>query len=228
MAGDVKGARRAYRSPLRADQAARTQDRILRAAFRLFAERGYARTTVAAIADRASVAPETIYQTFGGKRGLLVAVITDAISGDNDPDRQEDALLADVAQVSGADARLAKMVEYSCTILGRTGPIHAVIRGAADKEPFAGDLGRRLLDDRLTHQTERIRRYVGEDLREGLSVAEAGQAYCALLSPELYHLLTVQLGWTAEHHLEWSQRLLTADLLGVVVDAEPPSGPNTG
>lgn len=216
MAGEVKGARRSYSSPLRADQAARTRHRILRAAFRLFTERGYARTTVAAIADRAGVAPETIYQTLGGKRGLLVAVIADAISGDNDPDRQEDALLADVAQVSGAEPRLAKMVEYSCTILVRTGPIHAVIRGAADKEPFAGDLGRRLLDDRLTHQTERIRRYLGEDLRPGLSVAEAGQAYCALLSPELYHLLTVQLGWTAEQYLEWSQRLLTADLLGVV------------
>ena len=48
-----------------------------------------------------------------------------------------------VAELPGAPDRLAKMVEYSCGILARTRPIHAVIRGAADKEAFAAALGRR-------------------------------------------------------------------------------------
>ena len=88
------------------------------------------------------------------------------------------------------------MVEYSCRILARTRPIHAIIRGAADNEAFAADLGRRLLTERLTNQTERIRRQLGDTLRPGLSVIDAGQRYCALTSPELYHLLTVELAWT--------------------------------
>jgi hypothetical protein len=71
-----------------------------------------------------------------------------------------------------------------------------VIRGAADKETFAGALGALLLHDRVTGQTDRIQRYLSQHLRPGLSVAEAGQRYCALASPELYHLLTVELGWT--------------------------------
>ena len=89
-----------------------------------------------------------------------------------------------------------------------------VIRGAADKEPFAADLGSRLLRDRLRSQTERIGRHLGEALRPGLSVSEAGERYCALMSPELYHLLTVAFGWTADQHRLWLTELLEGELLG--------------
>lgn len=87
--------------------------------------------------------------------------------------------------------------------------IHAVIRGAA----FAAALGRRLLHDRLIAQTERIREYLGDALRTGVSVSEAGQRYCALASPELYYLLTVEFDWTADLHREWLMELLAAELL---------------
>ena len=106
------------------------------------------------------------------------------------------------------------MVEYSCRILARTRPIHAIIRGAADKEAFAADLGRRLLSERLANQTERIRRYLAGELRAGLSYSAAGERYCALASPELYHLLTVELGWSAEQHLQWVTQLLRSELIG--------------
>ena len=105
------------------------------------------------------------------------------------------------------------MVEYSCRILSRTRPIHAVIRGAADKEAFAADLGRRLLQDRLRNQTERIEEYLGGDLRAGLSVSEAGERYCALTSPELYQTLTVEFGWSPDRHREWLAELLVTELL---------------
>jgi hypothetical protein len=118
-----------------------------------------------------------------------------------------------VAQLPSPSDRLDKMVEYSCGILARTRPIHAIIRGAADSEAFAAELGRRLLAERLANQTERIRRHLGDMLRPGLSVVDAGQRYCALTSPELYHLLTVELGWTAEHHRRWVTQLLHTELL---------------
>ena len=204
--GDVK--RRRYNSPLRADQAERTRRRILECAFRLFAERGYAGTTVAAVAEAAGVAPETIYVSLGGKRGLLEGAIEMAITGADDGPGEE------WTEVSSAPERLERIVEHSCTILARTRPIHAVIRGAADKEAFAAALGRRLLQDRLTAQTERIRRHLGDDLRPGLSAEQAGQRYCVLASPELYHLLTVELGWTPDAHRAWLTELLKAELLG--------------
>jgi hypothetical protein len=99
------------------------------------------------------------------------------------------------------------------SVMTLTRPLHAVIRGAADKEPFAAVLRRRLLHDRLDAQTERIRNYLGDDLRRGLSVDLAGQRYCALASPELYYLLTVELGWTTDQHRSWLTDLLKTELL---------------
>lgn len=213
MADTVKPPRRRYHSPLRADQAEQTRRRILEAGFRLFVERGYAGTTIAAIADEAGVSPETIYLTLGGKRGLLEGVIDMAIAGQDDPPTQENAWWGTVSRLPSAHDRLEKLIEYSCRILARTRPIHAVIRGAADKEPFAAALGKRLLQDRLTNQTERIRDHLGGHLRRGVSVDEAGQRYCALTSPELYQMLTVEFGWTADRHREWLADLLKRELL---------------
>ena len=215
MSGGVKTSRRKYHSPLRADQAEQTRHRILESAFRLFAESGYAGTTIAAVAEDAGVSPETIYLSLGGKRGLLEGAIEMAITGEENQATEDHAWWTTVAQLPGAPERLERMVEYSCTILARTRPIHAVIRGAADNEAFAAVLGRRLLHDRLTAQTERVRRYLGDDLRAGLSVDEAGQRYCVLAGPELYHLLTVELGWTADQHERWLTELLKTELLGL-------------
>lgn len=213
MSRHVKNSRRKYHSPLRADQAEQTRRRILHSALRLFAERGYTGTTIAAVAADAGVSPETIYLSLGGKRGLLEGAIEMAITGAEDGASQQDTWWATVAELPGAPERLAKMVDYSCRILARTRPIHAVIRGAADKEAFAAVLRRRLLHDRLTAQTERIRKYLGDDLRPGLSVHQAGQRYCVLASPELFYLLTVELGWTADQHRSWLTDLLKTELL---------------
>jgi AcrR family transcriptional regulator len=213
VAGGVKTSRRKYNSPLRADQADQTRRKILQSAFRLFAERGYAGTTIAAVAQDAGVSPETIYLSLGGKRGLLEGAIEMAIAGAENRAAQEDRWWTTVAELPGAPERLEKMVDYSCRILARTRPIHAVIRGAADKEAFAAGLGHRLLHDRLAAQTERIRKYLGDDLRPGLSADQAGERYCVLASPELYHLLTVEVGWTADQHRSWLTDLLTTELL---------------
>ena len=163
--------------------------------------------------QRAGVSPETIYLSLGGKRGLLEGAIEMAITSAEHRATQPDGWWAPVAELPSAPERLGKMVEYSCGILARTRPLHAVIRGAADKEAFAAALGRRLLHDRLTAQTERIRNYLADDLKPGLSHEQAGQRYCALASPELYHLLTAELGWTADQHSQWLTVLLTTELL---------------
>src|SRR4051812_4613329 len=60
--------------PAKAD-AGRAQQALLDAAFALFVQHGYAGTSLAAVAARAHVATRTIYVKFGGKRGLLQALI---------------------------------------------------------------------------------------------------------------------------------------------------------
>lgn len=61
-------------SELRQEQAAATRDRVIRAAAELFAEKGYAGTTMPAIARRARVSTETV-QNHGPKIQLLRAAI---------------------------------------------------------------------------------------------------------------------------------------------------------
>ena len=213
MAREVKSPRRSYHSPLRADQAEQTRRKVLESARRLFVENGYSGTTVASVATDAGVSPETIYLSLGGKRGLLEGVME--ITGPHDSAEDDEEWWAMVAGLTQATERLDKMVEYSCRILARTQPIHAIIRGASDSEPFAAEFGRRLIAERLANQTERIRRFIAKDLRPGLSIDEAGQRYCVLTSPELFHLLIVEMAWTSEQHQRWVTQLMRMELLAI-------------
>jgi hypothetical protein len=119
-----------------------------------------------------------------------------------------------VANLPSAAERLDKMVEHSCRTLAPTRPLHTIVRDAAERVVFGAELGRELQQERLRIQTDRIRHFLRHELRPGLSVADAAQRYCALTSPELYHTLTVELGWTADAHRAWLTRLLHGELLG--------------
>ena len=83
MSDDVKPRRR-YDSTRRQAQAARTRQDILAAARDLFLERGYAGTTLAAIAKAAGVVVETLYRAYGSKAELFKAVVRAAVAGGAD------------------------------------------------------------------------------------------------------------------------------------------------
>src|SRR5262249_17335707 len=74
-----------YSSPLRARQAADTRRLVLAAAARLFAQRGWAATTLAMVAAEAGTAVETIYAGVGSKAQLLCQTIDAALVGDDAP-----------------------------------------------------------------------------------------------------------------------------------------------
>ena len=67
--------RRRYDSSGRRERAQQTRDQITDIARELFLSDGYTDTTVAAIAAAAHVSVETIYKGFGGKPGLVGAII---------------------------------------------------------------------------------------------------------------------------------------------------------
>ena len=74
-----------YSSTLRAEQAAQTRQRVLEAAAERFAADGFARTTLARLAETAGVSVETV-QAQGSKRSLLSAAVhwrTFGLSDDN-------------------------------------------------------------------------------------------------------------------------------------------------
>ena len=214
MVDDVKGRRR-YHSPLRAEQADGTRRRVLAAARELFLARGYAGTTVAAVAQAAGVSPDTIYVSLGGKQGLLEGVLSLARSDPEDPTQRDQAHRRDeLGALADPHQRLRRLVELSCQTLARISPVHAVLRGAADGHPFAAELSTRMLELRLQLQASNLETSLGTSLRPGLTLEQAADHYSALLSPELYHLLTVERRWTTRRYAAWVTDLLNHDLLG--------------
>src|SRR5687768_9410299 len=185
---DVVKSRRGYHSPLRAEQADETRQKVLAAAHELFVARGYAGTTVTAVAEAAGVSPDTIYAALGGKSGLLEGVLSTARSDPEDlAQREQDHLRDDIGRLTDPHQRLRRLVGLSCQTLARTSPIHAVIRGAADSHPFAAELRARMLRVRLQIQYTNLQTFLDSLLRDGLTVKHAAERYSALLSPELYH-----------------------------------------
>ena len=121
---------------LRERRAQLTREEILRAARRLFAERGYARTSVRDIAQAAGVSAQTVYDSVGSKQAL-VARLNDLI----DSEAGIGALVRaatespDPAEVAATSARV------TCSILEHCGDIvHALVTGAAAEPELAAVL----------------------------------------------------------------------------------------
>ena len=68
-------AKRKYESPR---QIAR-QAQILSAARDMLADEGYAKTTIRGLAERANVAPGTLYNLYGGKDALIIAAVDELL-----------------------------------------------------------------------------------------------------------------------------------------------------
>src|SRR6202167_3141449 len=75
MAADAAG------PGLRERNKQRRQDAVVRAAYRLFAERGYDATTVADIAAAAEVAPRTVAMYFPSKQDIAMSRFSDEVAG---------------------------------------------------------------------------------------------------------------------------------------------------
>lgn len=73
---------RGYRSPVREQHAEDTRRRIVDAAGTLFAEHGYAATSIATVAAAAGVAVNTIYSSIGGKPALITALVNEGANDD--------------------------------------------------------------------------------------------------------------------------------------------------
>src|SRR4051794_194907 len=108
-------------------QAQLTRDEILRAARRLFAERGYTRTSVRDIARAAGVSAQTVYDSVGSKSALVVR-LNDVIA--TEAGIRELAIAAaqstDPVEVVATPARITRSILENCGDI-----VHALVTGAA-------------------------------------------------------------------------------------------------
>ncbi len=121
---------------LRERKAQLTRDEILRAARHLFAERGYARTSVRDIAQTAGVSAQTVYDSVGSKQAL-VSSLNDLI--DTEAGIPGLALAAaesdDPHELAATNARITRSILEHCGDI-----VHALVTGASAEPELAAVL----------------------------------------------------------------------------------------
>lgn len=207
---DVKAPVRRSR---RSEQAARTRRRIVASATALFAEQGYAATSLEAIAQQADVSVETVYKRFGNKVALLEAIAEPAIVGDDDGSGLFDSTeIARIGATNDQREQVRQLAAFSRSILERVHAVYAILVGAAAADPRAAELTREHHQRRLQGQ----RAYIDLLLANGalrLDAEEAAATYSALASPTNFGILVGDLGWSADRFQEWLERTLVRVLL---------------
>src|SRR4051794_16062840 len=186
---------------------------IIDAARRRFLDDGYTATTIASIAADADASTDTIYKSFGGKPGLLRAVCEDALSGSG-PIPAEQRSDAMQAAETDAAALLRGLGTLTTEIAPRIAPLLLLLATAADSDPALAQLRAHLDAARLTRMSQVAQTLAAKtDLRTGRTIPETADIMWPYSSPELYRLLVLPRGWTAERYGEFVGESLIAALL---------------
>jgi len=192
-----------------------TRNQIVEAARRLFATRGYAATTLPAIAREAGVSAPTVTAVFGTKAALLEALINLGVRGDAapaplverpwwremleeaDPRRQLRLHAANVRRIQESSADIAE-----------------IVRGAATADPEIAAVLKQRHRQRF-EDTQLVAQSLGRKraLAPGVTVAKAGDLVWALSGAEVYRMLVVERGWSPDEYEEWLAAALADSLL---------------
>ena len=197
--------KRRYHSPRRAEQAAATRRDVLSAARELFITNGYSATTIADIAARARVSPDTIYATVGRKPALLRELVETAISGTGQavPAEQRDY----VTRISAAGTATAKITIYAHAITAiqqRLAPVFLALRDAAATDPDCASLWRQIAERRATNMRAFAAdlRSTGE-LRDDLTDGQVADIIWSMNAAEYWDLLVHERRWTPAQFQNW-------------------------
>ena len=207
---------RSYSSTLRADQARRTRRRIVDAAAELFAEHGYAGTTIDAIATAAGVSRKTVFDSVGGKAQLMKLAYDFAIVGDDEPvalaERPEiRALLAE----PDYGKRLAMYASLVVRIDRRLSSAWRAFEGAATSDPEAAKFYVAMVQQRRQAMREAAQMFADAGaLRPDLDIEVAADLMWFYNDPSLYDKLVRQRGWSVDRFQAWLAEALQVQLLG--------------
>lgn len=211
------GPKRRYDGSGRRMAARATRRRILDSAHRLFLERGYAATTVAAIAESAGVSIETIYLSVGSKAALVRYLIETALSGAEEPvPPQEREGVEEIRAEPSPRRKVQLFARLVRPMLERLAPIWTVVMEAAPSDPELDSLVQELRERHVGSMRLVVEHLAAAGgLRPDLSPNIAADVLWATNSPEFFHLLVVGRGWSGDALESWLadawQRLLLVD-----------------
>jgi AcrR family transcriptional regulator len=209
---DVKR-KRGYDASGRRERAEQARTALLDAALARFLAEGYAATTVNAIAHDAGVSAATIFKTFGGKPGLVRALVQRALEGAGPvpAEQRSDALQRDV---SDPRALIDAWGRLTAEVSPRGSPILLLLKESAATDPAAVQLLAELDEQRLRRMGRNARTLAdGGHLRPDVRWRDARDLLWLHTAPELYDLLVCQRGWSVRRYADYIGSSLKAALL---------------
>lgn len=211
-----KQTKRKYDSSRRKSQALQTHQQILEAADRLFTIHGYSGTSIEAIAQKASVAPETIYATFKNKKTILSMLIKTSILGDDDNPvpvmlREQ---IREVAEEKNQKRQIQMFAKRIHLLMSRVAQLLEVMKSASKTEPEIKRLSKKYIDGRFQGMGFFIDCVMANGtLRNKLDKLTATETVWLLTSAEVYNLLIIERGWSGDEYEVWLSQTLTDFLL---------------
>ncbi len=192
-------------APRRRDRA-ETRARMLEAALRLFLERGYAATTIPAIAEAAGVAVSTIYWAFGSKRAI-VGEIREAWFAQ----AQTAVRMREVLATEDPGPRLEAYARFMGNQWATGADALTVQQDAMHADPEVAAEIAMVLEGRAT-SLRAVVEPLGPYLREPLTIDAAHDLLLALSMLELYRELRGR-GWSDDAYQVWLGSVLREQLL---------------
>jgi AcrR family transcriptional regulator len=205
----TKGQTRPYQSQLRERQASDTRRRIVEAARRLLESRGYAETTIEAIAREAGVSAPTVYAVFRSKAGILAELIEQASFG---AEYQE--LVRKALETEEPAKRLRFAARIARQIYDSQSSMLELLRGAGALAPDLAQFERERECDRYESQ-KRMITYLSTNgfLRPGLMPTAARDILWTLTSRDIYRMFIKERGWTPQQYEDWVGDTLVSSLI---------------
>ena len=197
--------KRSYHAPARSVAAARTRLAVVTAAQREFERRGWAGTTIRAVAEAAGVSVKTVEALHRTKGALLKTVVDFSIRGDLDPKPIPER---DVTARMEAAADAAKMLELHAAhiraVHERSARVAWAVEHAAASDAAAAELWRTMNENRrfgIRWATGTLLRKPGRD--ERLTPAETEALFWVAFDWGTYRTLTTHAGLTPDEFQEW-------------------------
>lgn len=202
--------KRSYNSEMRQAQAVQTRRRILAVASNLFQSEGFEGVTIEKMAQEAGVSAPTIYALFQSKRGVLRALMDEAL-----PPDQYAALMAEGRQAKSAKECLPIAAKISRHLYDAERAQMEIFQGASILAPEFKEFEKEREQRRYQRQEETVKMLAEEgSLMKGLELSKARAILWAFTGRDMYRMFVVEQGWTPEDYETWLAQLLVKTLIG--------------
>jgi AcrR family transcriptional regulator len=208
----VTEVKRSYDASRRRERARARRLATVLAARDLFERDGFRLTTIAAVAARAGVSPESIYKGFGGKAALAKAVFDVTVAGDDEPvpvaDRPAMHAIRDEPDLR---RKIEMFVGGLAQRQARSAKVQILIRDGRHVDDSLVPVWGKLEDEALVGMTMLARHLVASgQVRGGVDVDEVRDVLWNYLAIDTYERLVLGRGWPLDRYSDWLTRTIIA------------------